>query len=128
MSLINTFAFTKTVVDGEKLLKATRNQYRLVAQRPYQSKKTPEDKGVALTLQVIADDMNYGVDKKTGQPRETNLFETFDVTVLSGQNHIPAKKGDYVTLSGFIPEKSFAIGFDLILRFRKVEKLNVKTK
>ena len=74
-----------------------------------------------LTLLITHDDMNYGVDKN-GRKRENNILNTFDVTILNGKTELPFKKGDKVSLAGFIPEKSYVIGFDLILRFSDIRK------
>ncbi|MCH4009641.1 hypothetical protein [Companilactobacillus sp.] len=128
MALTNAFEFSKTEIDYQKLLNGFHNQFRLVSQRPYQSRKVENDNGVILTLQVIKDDIDYGIDKKTSRKRDSNLFNTFDVTILNHKDYIPIKKGEYVALKNFIPDKSFAIGFDLILRFEEVVKLNVKSK
>ena len=65
--------------------------------------------------------MDYGVDKN-GRKRDNNVLNTFEVTVLNGQSEVPFKKGEKVSLVGFIPEKSYVIGFDLLLRFRDVKK------
>lgn len=121
MSIINPWFFTKTLVDAELFLKVTRNEYLLVSQKPYQSKKNPEETGTLLTLSVIHDDMDYGVDKH-GRRRDNNLLNNFEVTILNGKSEVPLKKGDKVSLVGFLPEKSYAIGFDLLLRFRDVKK------
>lgn len=117
----NSWAYTQTQFMMEKYLKVTRNEFQLVSQKPYQSKKNPDDKGVSLTLLIIHDDMDYGVDKN-GRKRDNNVLNTFEVTVLNGQSEVPFKKGEKVSLVGFIPEKSYVIGFDLLLRFRDVKK------
>ena len=121
MSILNPWAYTQTQFNDGKFSKATRNEYQLVSQKPYQSKKNPDDKGVTLNLLIIHDDMDYGVDKN-GRKRDNNVLNTFEVTVLNGQSEVPFKKGEKVSLVGFIPEKSYVIGFDLLLRFRDVKK------
>ena len=118
----NSWVYTQTRFDAETFLKATGNEYLLVTQKPYQSKKDPEDKGTTLTLLITHDSMDYGIDKKTGCKRDNNVLNTFDVTILNGKSEVPFKKGDKVSLVGFIPEKSFVIGFDVLLRFRDVRK------
>ncbi|GIO23027.1 hypothetical protein J11TS1_16080 [Oceanobacillus sp. J11TS1] len=60
--------------------------------------------------------------------RDNNVLNTFDVTVLNNKASIDVQKGEYVKLINFIPEKSFVIEFDLILRFEDVEKVNVNKK
>ena len=118
----NSWVYTRTSFDAETFLKATRNVFQFVSGKPYQSKKNPEDKGVTLTLLVMYDDMDYGVDK-SGRKRDNNVLNTFDVTILNGHSELSFKKGDKVSLAGFIPEKSYVIGFDLLLRFRDVKKV-----
>lgn len=122
MPIQNSWKYTKTLFDVEAFLKATKNMFQFVSSKPYQSKKNPEDKGVTLTLLIIHDDMDYGIDKN-GRKRESNLLQTFDVTILNGQSEVPFQKSDKVSLIGFIPEKSYVIGFDVLLRFRDVKKV-----
>lgn len=128
MPIANAWVFTETKFKAEDFLANTHNMYRLVSQRPYVSKKEPDVKGITLTLLIAKDDTDYGNDKKTGLKRDNNTLNTFDVTILNGKDHINVQKGDYVRLIDFIQEKSFIIGFDLILRFKDVEKINVQTK
>lgn len=118
MALINTWSFVSTVIDWDKIAQATHNQYRVVSVRPYEDKKGKLPDGLTLTLMVIKDDFDYGVDKN-GKKRETNLFQNFDATILN-RRHSP-EKGDVVKLIDFDPENSYAIGFDLLLRFRDLE-------
>ncbi|MGJ5638413.1 hypothetical protein ACSBQ0_17275 [Bacillus altitudinis] len=126
MPIANAWAFTETQFRAEEFLNNTGNIFRLVSQRPYVSKKDPGEKGVTLTLQITRDNTDYGVDKKTGFKRDNNILNTFDVTVLNNQERLDIQKGEYLSLVDFIPEKSFVIGFDLILRFRDADKVNVK--
>lgn len=118
----NSWVFIQTSFNDKKFSEATGNSYQFVSAKPYQSKKNPEDKGLILTLLITHDSMDYGVDKKTGRKRDNNVLNTFDVTILNGKSEVPFKKGDKVSLVGFIPEKSYVIGFDLLLRFRDVRK------
>lgn len=127
MPIANAWVFTETRFKDEVFLKNTHNLYKLVSQKPYTNKKNSDEKGVILTLSIVKDDTQYGPDKKTGIERDNNVFNTFDVTVLNGVDRIDVQKGEYVRLIDFDHEKSFIIGFDLILRFRNVEKVNVKT-
>lgn len=101
---------------------------RLVSQRPYVSKKDSTEKGVTLRLLITQDDSDYGSDKKTGLKRDSNTLNNFDLTILNGKEHINVQKGEYVRLIDILHEKSFVIGFDVVLRFRDVEKINVQTK
>lgn len=120
MALINTWNFTKTTIDWFAIEKATHNQYRVVSVRNYVDKKGLLPEGYSLTLMVMKDDYDYGLDKN-GQPRENNLYQNFDVTVLNRKH--PIKKGDTIRLHDFDSEHSFAIGFDLLLRFKDYEVL-----
>lgn len=121
MPIQHSWKYTKNLFDSESFLKATRNLFQFVSAKPYQSKKNPEEKGVTLTLLIVHDDMDYGVDK-SGRKRDNNVLNTFDVTILNGQSELPFKKGEKVSLVGFLPEKSYVIGFDLLLRFKDVKK------
>ena len=118
MALINTWFFTKTVIDWEIIAKATHNQFRVASVRPYVDKKGLLPDGYTLTLTVLQDDFDYGVDK-SGVPRENNVYQNFDVTVLTRKHDV--KKGDIVRLLDFVPDHSFAINFDMILRFKNLE-------
>ena len=118
MGIVNAFMFTNTVIDADKFLNATHNRYLVVSVRPYVDKKGVLPEGFNLTLQVLKDDMDYGIDKD-GKVRENNLYQNFDVTVLSRQ--VEPKKGDMIKLSGFDSENSYVIGFDLLMRFRNIE-------
>lgn len=122
MGLQHSWKYTQSTIDIDALLKATRNIFKFVGQKPFQSKKNPEDKGVIATLLVVYDDMDYGVDKN-GNKRDNNVLNTFDVTILNGETVLPLRKGEKVSLGKFIPEKSFAIGFDLLLRFDSIRKV-----
>lgn|SRR5699024_5079514 len=128
MPIANAWVFTETNFRSEEFLNNTGNIFRLVSQRPYVSKKNPDEKGVTLNLQITKDDTDYGVDKKTGIKRDNNILNTFEVTILNGKEHLEIQKGEYLRLVDYIPEKSFVIGFDLILRFKDVEKVNVQKK
>lgn len=121
MPIQNSWKYTQTTFKIEDFLKATRNEFQFVSQKPYQSKKTPENVGTNVTLLITHDDMDYGVDKN-GRKRENNVLNTFDVTILNGQTTLPFKKGEKVSLGKFIPEKSYVIGFDVLLRFADIKK------
>lgn len=120
MPLTNTHALTQTLILMDKFLKGTGNRYKVVSVRPYSDKKGVLPDGYVLTLKVLTDSIDYGHDKD-GNPRENNIDQNFDVTILA--KHTPLKKGDYVALKDFDEEHSYAIGFDLILRFRDYKKI-----
>ena len=121
MAIQHSWAYTNTIFVADQFLKATRNEFQLVSQRPYQSKKNPEEKGVSVILLIVHDDNDYGMDKN-GNKRENNVLNTFDVTILNGETSIPFRKGEKVSLGNFLPKKSYVIGFDLILRFDSIRK------
>lgn len=120
MALTNVWLFTKTSIDWQTIEKATKNQYRIVSVRPYTDKRGDLPDGFTLTLMVLKDDYDYGVDKN-GVPRESNLYRNFDVTILNRKHKL--QKGDIVRLIDFDEEHSYAINFDLLLRFRDCEVL-----
>ncbi|MCJ0933162.1 hypothetical protein MST22_18575 [Virgibacillus halodenitrificans] len=128
MSIENAWVFTETNFKAEKFLNNTGNVYKFVSQKPYVNKKDSNEKGVTLSLSIVKDDTDYGSDKNTGLPRENNILNSFTVTIMNNKDRIDAQKGDYLRLVDFIPDKSFVFGFDLILRFKDVEKVKVKTK
>ena len=122
--MINTFKFTKTLVLGEEFLAATGNRYEYVTQRPYHDKKNILSNGVVLTLRILEDKADYGVDKNTNKARPSNKGQNFDATILNGKTELPLDFGDIVSLEGFDEENSFAVGFDLIMRFKGVKRLS----
>lgn len=69
--------------------------------------------GYTLTLQIMQDNFDYGTDKN-GNPRENNVLQNFDATVLT--RHTPIKKGDKIRLHDYDEEHSYVIGFNLLLR------------
>lgn len=112
-------------VDVSALLNNTQNQYCVVTQRPYVKEKDGvETKGTTLTLSVLYDDTDYGTDPKTGEVIESNVYETFDVTILNGETRLPLKKGDIIALKNFDKEHSYCIEYNYILRFKGYEILN----
>lgn len=121
----NVWKYTKNIFLVDDFLKATGNHYRVVSQKPYLDKKgTIGKKGVTLTLMILEDNTDYGVDKTTGIERDNNIFETFDATILTGDIHLEVKKGDLVSLIGFRGEYSYVLNYDLILRFDAIEKVS----
>lgn len=123
MALINTWFFQKKNVLWHVLADATGNRFLVVSVRPYRDKNGKLPNGFFLTLQIINDSFKYGFDKQ-GNPRESNQYRTFDVTILN--ENLVVKKGDLVELVGFDDEHSYAINFDLILRFKDAKVLPKK--
>ncbi len=120
MGINNQWVFTKTIIEWDKISKATRNQYRVISVKDYTDKKQKLPDGLNITLQIIHDDMDYGVDKN-GKARENNELMTFNVTVLNRKHQV--QKGDIISLLDFDPENSFVIGFDMLLRFNDLKIL-----
>lgn len=121
--MINTFVYTENRVKGNIFLENTGNIFEFVAQRPYRDKKGVLPDGVILTLHILQDNGDYGVDKETGAPRATNRGQNFDATILCGKTHLDFKEDDLIALEGFDYEHSMAINFDLLLRFRGAKKV-----
>lgn len=123
--LKNTWKFTKTVVLGDEFTEATGNRYMVVSQAPFLDKNGKIGiQGTTLSLMVLEDSTDYGVDRSTGEPRDTNKFETFDVTILNGETHLPIIKGDYISLEGFDLEHSYAMNYSLVMRFLDYKKID----
>lgn len=123
MGLINVFNYVKTVIEWEKIAEATGNKYRVVSVRDYTDRNGELRDGFTLTLMVLEDNYDYGVDKN-GVERENNVFQNFDVTVLNRDKR--PVKGDLVSLEGFLPDYSYYIDYNLILRFENFEILKEK--
>lgn len=112
--------------DGERFLKDTRNEYMMVDQRPYPGKIAEDGKvlipsGAKAKLLILHDDGGV-VDRNTGEIRDNEL-ETIEVTIVGVDYPLPFEKKSKVRLEGFMPEISFVVGYDLILRFSGIEKL-----
>lgn len=121
--MINTYVFTETRVNGEKFLEWTKNRFEYITQRPFKDKKGKTGDGVTLTLRILQDTGDYGVDKNTGKQRPTNRGQNFEATILNGKTELPLEFGDIVCLEGFDVENSYAIGFDLLMRFHDVKRV-----
>ena len=122
----NSWKFTKTVVLGNEFTEATGNKYMVVSQTPFLDKSGKIGiKGTTLSLMIMEDHTDYGIDKITGEPRDNNQFETFDVTILNGETHLPLVKGDYISLQDFDEENSYSMNYNIVMRFldyKKIEK------
>lgn len=114
--------YVRTVVEGEKMTDDFGNRFNVVSRRPYRG--NPEKglaPGLTLTLQILEDHSKPMFDKQ-GNQLDNHVFETFDVTIVGCTEDV--KKGDLVALEGFLPEHSYYIDFNLILRFSGVKKLS----
>jgi hypothetical protein len=110
--------YQETRVLGDKFVKDTGNEYRVVAQRPYRDKKNILPDGIMLTLQITKDLNEY----KNGEDDMT--MGTFEVCVLCGTHDKGLKKGDFVSLHEFREDVSYYIDFSYILRFGDLKKLS----
>lgn len=127
--LAHTNFFTEKRVLGEELKKSFGNDFIFVTSRPYIDKKGILPNGFTATLQVVHDSNDYGVDSRTGKPRDNNVFQTFDVTILDGTDGTQFQKGQHVRLGKFRGDISFEINFELILRYESMEAItNEQTK
>ncbi len=121
--MVNASPYVKTLIDWAGMDKDWGHTYMLVSQRPYKGK--PEAglaPGATVTLQIMQDAHDYGVDK-SGRPRDNNALETFSVTIVGCSYPLPFTKGDKVKLDGFMPDASYYIDYSLILRFSHIEKV-----
>lgn len=112
--------YQKNLVLGDEFLKDTGNIFRVVTQRAYVDKRGRLDDGILFTLQITQDNGKYEVGE------DNMIMETFDVYVLCGSHDVGLKKGDYCSLHDFMPDVSYYIDFNYILRFRNIEKIEKK--
>ena len=122
MGILNSWNYTRSIFLWDVFAQATGNQYRVVSVRPYKDKKGILPNGYSLTLMIIKDDYDYGVDSKTGEPRDSNLYVNFDVVVLNDKLKI--KKSDIISLLDYDDKNSMVIGFDMILRFKDAKVIS----
>ena len=120
--------YVKQIVDGEKLLDDFGNRLLVISQRPYKGKTSDSGEiitpaGSTLTVQVLDDFSDPIIDRETGEIMDNNSLETFDVTIIGATYPLAVKKGDYISLKGFLPKLSYYINFNLILRFSDIEKI-----
>lgn len=126
MPIQNAYRYSVTKINIDQFFRDTLNEYLVVSQRPYRGKTDLDGKiiiepGANITLQVITDISEPVIDKKTGEIKENNELETFEVTIEGCQYPLPLKKGDKVSLGDFDEENSYYINYNLILRFRKIK-------
>lgn len=119
----SSFVFMKTIIDWDKMVSFWGNEFYYVSETEYHDSKGKLPDGVVVTLRIIKDDGDYGVSKKTGKPFQNNLGQNFDVTILNGKTSTDFKYEDKVTLIGFDQENSYAVNFDLLLRFKDIKKV-----
>lgn len=119
--LKNTYVFVKTIIDWKAMEKAFGGSFLVTYVDDYSDKKNKLPDGYKLTLMVQSDSYNYGLDKNE-KPRQSNLYNTFEVTILSRDVNI--KKGDIVKLLNFRNDVSYVLEYgNLLLRFDGVEVL-----
>ena len=116
--------YVRTVIDADAMLKDFGNKFRVVASRAYNGKAESNiPAGTTFTLQVLEDHAAPQIDKETGLPKDNNVFETFDVTIPGCQYPSGIVKGDFVSLGKFLPEISYYIKYNMILRFGEIRKI-----
>ena len=123
---MNISPYVRTVINWDDMNRDWGGSYTFVSQRAYKGK--PEAglaPGATVTLQIMTDAHDHGVDK-SGRPRDNNALETFSVTVVGCSYPLPLSNGDRVQLEGFIPEASYYIDYSPILRFQKIEKVQLQ--
>lgn len=125
MAINNGYRYVENRVRGDLILEHIGRNLRLVSQRPYKGK--PEDglkPGATCVFQINEDNSPPIIDKETGLPKDNNVLETFTATIVGCDYPLPFKKGDYVELGGFMPEASYYIDYNFILRFSKIKAVN----
>ena len=124
----NGYRYIRQLIDIDMFLNDTGNQYLMVSQRPDKGKMNEEGviirpAGVKMKLQILKDMSKPLVDKETGEIKEDNVYETFDVTIVGATYPLPIKKGSIVALKDFLPEYSYYIEYNFILRFGSIEEV-----
>lgn len=128
--LRNVNRYVVTSINITQFLTDFDNRFKVVSQRSYKGKPQKGlGHGVTMTLQVLEDHAPPILNKDTGEPIENNVLENFNVTFI-GDLPVVLKKGDIITIDskGFLPEVSYYIDFNLILRFRADAIKVVKTE
>lgn len=110
--------YVKTLIDADGMLKDFGNDFLVVSVREYKGKvEKGLPSGACFTLQVLHDTSPVEAGK------ENNLMEQFEVTVPGARYPSDIKRGDHVRLGKFMPESSYFIKFNLILRFAEIQKI-----
>lgn len=110
--------YVETLIHADEMLKDFSNDFLVISTREYKGK--PEKglpSGASFTLQVLHDASPVAAGK------ENNLMEQFEVTVPGARFPSDIKRGDHVRLGKFMPEASYFIKFNLILRFAEIQKI-----
>lgn len=124
MSIVNPTRFVITTVDGDTIKNKLLTHARFVNQKPYKGNPTKGlAPGVNVTLQITEDNTAPIIDRETGEVKNNSVFETVDVTIVGVSYPLPIAKGDYVEVGKFIPESSYYIDYNLILRYDGIKKI-----
>lgn len=115
----NPWVYKREIILGDEILKSFRNIFEVVTVKKFASKSGKLPPALKLTLRVLYDDKDYGIDKETGEKRTDNVGQNIDVFVLN-MNH-DVKRGDYVSLKGFDVETSFIQKFTFWMFFKDLE-------
>lgn len=127
--LNNTYRYVKNIIDIDAFLGDTGNRYMLISQRRFKGKVNSEGKceipeGVTIGLQIMEDYSEPIIDRNTGEEKPDNKYETLEVTIIGVQYPLKIQKGSMVRLYDFLPEWSYYINYNLILRFAGIEKID----
>lgn len=117
-----TWFFQKKVIDIDKLLNNFQNKFEVVDCEKFASSSGKLPVCNCLTLKILSDSSDYGLNKNTNENRTDNVGQNFNVYILN-LNH-DVKRDDIIALKGFNEKLSFISGFDLWMFFEDFEVLN----
>lgn len=116
--------YVEQVLHIEQMLQDFGNRFMVISSKEYKGKvESGIPAGTTFTLQVMEDKSQPILDKKTNKPVENNRFETFQATIPGLKYPTNIEKGDFVSLGKFLPDISYYIDYNLILRFGEIKKL-----
>ena len=122
------YRYQRTTVDIEKFLEDTGNVFRVVNRKHYKGNpKKGIEAGYTFTLQIKEDRSDLALGKVEGKEPISNVFESFDATVV-GLESTDIQKGDWVSLDNPLAEISYYINWNFILRFGGIHKVQLKKK
>lgn len=121
------YLYTKNVILWDEMVNNFGNVFRYISETPYHDKKGKLPDGVVLTLNILQDKGDYGINKDTGRPNPTNLGQNFQAIVLNGKKYTDLNNGDLVTLVDFDEENSYYYNYSLSLKFKDVKKVSQST-
>lgn len=63
----NPWVYKREIILGDEILKSFRNIFEVVTVKKFASKSGKLPPALKLTLRVLYDDKDYGIDKETGE-------------------------------------------------------------